>query len=88
MKSRLCSISILPLLICAPACSPTASPADLQLTRSALHDPPMVKLRQGVEYQFEEGVLMGRGQTFHSDYAYQTAFLLGQKTNWKHSPNK
>jgi hypothetical protein len=43
----------------------------------------MFKLRDGVEYQMEEGVIMGRGQVFHSDYSYRTALLLGEKTQWK-----
>jgi len=39
----------------------------------------MVSLTKGVTYHFAEGDLVGTGQFFHSDYAYQTAFLLGLK---------
>ena len=37
----------------------------------------MISLKPGVTYQFAEGDLIGTGQYFHSDYAYQQAFLLG-----------
>jgi len=39
----------------------------------------MISLNKGVTYHFAEGDLQGTGQYFHSDYAYQQAFLLGLK---------
>jgi hypothetical protein len=80
MKFNASLMWVLLLLILVPACSLPASKSDQLLNQSALHDPPMVRMKPGVEYQFAEGTLMGRGQLFHSDYSYQTAFLLGQKT--------
>lgn len=44
---------------------------------SALYDPPTVTLVDGVEYQFKEGKLQGRGQKFHSDYSYRRAIIIG-----------
>lgn len=38
------------------------------LNSSALYDPPSVTLLDGVEYQFLEGKVTGRGQKFFSQY--------------------
>jgi hypothetical protein len=46
---------------------------------SALYDPDHVTLKKGVYYSFEEGVLMGRLQKFHSQYSYQRAVIVGGK---------
>jgi hypothetical protein len=60
-----------------PSCQ--TSPSAKALNRSALYDPPMISLQRGITYRFVEGDLVGRGQFFHSDYAFQNAFLLGLK---------
>lgn len=80
MKSSVYLIFALLLLIFAPGCSLPASKSDQSLSQSALRDPPMVSLKPGQKYEFVEGALEGTGQFFHSDYSYQTAFLLGQRT--------
>jgi len=46
---------------------------------SALYDPPTVTLQEGVTYQFKEGVLVGSGQRFHSQYSYERAIIIGNK---------
>lgn len=71
-----CLPSILLLLTCGlPSCR-SASSADA-LNRSALHDPPLITLSKGRIYHFSGGDVSGDGQTYHSDYSYQCAFLLG-----------
>ena len=49
------------------------------LNKSALYDPPTITLREGVQYSFAEGLLIGRGQRFHSDYSYRRAIIIGSK---------
>lgn len=49
------------------------------LNESALYDPDHVTLKEGVYYNFEEGVLRGRLQKFHSQYSYQRAVIIGSK---------
>ena len=48
------------------------------MNRSALYDPPTVTLIEGAEYQFKEGVFVGDGQKFHSDYSYRRAIIIGK----------
>jgi hypothetical protein len=45
---------------------------------SALYDPPLVTLIEGEEYKFEEGVIIGSGQKFHSHYRYLRAISIGK----------
>jgi len=45
------------------------------LNNSALYDPPQIHLIKGREYRFEEGVLMGRGQAFHSDASFKSMIV-------------
>lgn len=49
-----------------------------QLNNSALYDPPTVTLIKGQSYHFEEGIVGGVGQKFHSDYSYLRALTIGQ----------
>ena len=49
-----------------------------RLNASALYDPPSVKLIEGRSYQFEQGVLIGRGQNFYSQYVYSRAVATGR----------
>jgi hypothetical protein len=46
------------------------------LNRSALYDPPVVTLEEGITYRFKEGDLVGAGQTFISGYSYLRNSLL------------
>jgi hypothetical protein len=48
------------------------------LNRSALYDPPTVTLIEGFEYQFKEGIFVGSGQKFHSDYSYRRAIIIAK----------
>jgi hypothetical protein len=48
------------------------------LNRSALYDPPTVTLIEGAEYQFKEGIFVGSGQKFHSDYSYRRAIIIAK----------
>jgi len=49
------------------------------LNESALYDPDHVTLKEGKSYDFEEGVLIGRLQKFHSQFSYQRAIIVGNK---------
>ncbi len=76
IESKLYWTSILLMLISGlPSCQTASSAA--ALNRSALHDPPMITLAKGTLYHFSSGDVTGDGQTYHSDYTYQLAFLLG-----------
>ena len=77
MKSRFFCLILILTTIGGPSCSLFVSKESEAFNQSALYDPPMVKLIKGKTDQFEEGVLLGRGQVFHSDYSYQNAFLFG-----------
>jgi hypothetical protein len=46
---------------------------------SALLDPDHITLKPSVKYYFVEGQLEGRGQTFHSQYSYERAIIIGNK---------
>jgi len=54
---------------------------DLPVNESALYDPETIHLLEGVEYNFAEGTLIGRGQRFHNDYSYRRAVIIGEKGN-------
>lgn len=71
------TISLLTVLL-LPSCVSNAWRNDSSLNESALLDPPTVTLIDGVTYQFKEGVLVGRGQKFHSDYSYRRAIIIGK----------
>jgi PBP1b-binding outer membrane lipoprotein LpoB len=43
---------------------------------SKLYDPPTIHLIEGTHYQFQEGMLDGRGQKFHSNASYRDAAIL------------
>lgn len=49
------------------------------LNESALYDPDHITLKEGTYYSFEEGVLVGRLQKFHSQFSYQRAIIVGSK---------
>ena len=74
LRTQLMSLLLMAVLL--PSCALNDS---LQgLNESALYDPPTVTLINGQFYQFQEGILPGRGQKFHSDYSYQRAIIIGK----------
>ena len=70
------SIPLLLMVLLLPSCASKESRD--ALNKSALYDPPTVTLIEGSEYQFKEGVIIGSGQKFHSDYSYQRAIIIGK----------
>ena len=74
LKTQLMSLLLMAVLL--PSCALNDSLRGLN--ESALYDPPTVTLIDGQFYQFEEGILPGRGQKFHSDYSYRRAIIIGK----------
>ena len=69
---------LVPLLL--TNCSWNELPNASSANASALYDPPTVTLKEGVLYSFKEGTLVGRkDHTFHSDYSYRRAVIIGGK---------
>jgi len=79
MKSTALLLTALLLPSCAWNAWPSASRESANT--SALYDPPTVTLVDGQSYQFQEGILQGRGQRFHSDYSYRRAVIIGNASN-------
>jgi hypothetical protein len=63
--------SVMVLVSCVSSGSRSA------LNESALYDPDHVTLKPGVSYDFQEGILIGHMQRFHSQYSYQRALIIG-----------
>ena len=78
MISRIKSTSLPLMAVLLPSCGSSVWGDGSGLNASALLDPPTVTLVDGVEYQFKEGKLKGRGQKFHSDYSYRRAIIIGK----------
>tara|TARA_R100000458_G_C8117082_1_gene137510 strand:- start:192 stop:488 length:297 start_codon:yes stop_codon:yes gene_type:complete len=78
--SKMKWIGLLLTVALLPSCASKGwrSASDLSATNSAIYDPPHVTLKKGVEYQFVEGVLLGRGQKFHSEWSYRRAVVIGE----------
>jgi len=78
--SKMKWIGLLLTAVLLQSCASTAwrNASGLSATNSALYDPPHVTLKKGVEYQFAEGVLVGRGQKFHSEWSYRRAVVIGE----------
>lgn len=74
MKS---TISLLTALL-LPSCVSKGYRDASALNRSALYDPPTITLIEGAEYQFKEGIFVGDGQKFHSDYSYRRAIITAK----------
>ena len=74
LKTQLMSLLLMAVLL--PSCALKGLRGDLN--ESALYDPPTVTLIDGQFYQFQEGILPGRGQKFHSDYSYRRAIIIGK----------
>jgi hypothetical protein len=75
LRTQLMSLLLTAVLL--PSCALNDSLKGLN--ESALYDPPTVTLINGQFYQFQEGILPGRGQKFHSDYSYRRAIIIGSK---------
>jgi hypothetical protein len=71
------TISLLTALL-LQSCGSSVFQNDSDLNRSSLYDPPTVTLIEGAEYQFKEGIFVGSGQKFHSDYSYRRAIIIGK----------
>ncbi len=65
------------MVVLLPSCGSNVFRNDTTLNESALYDPPHITLKEGVEYRFSEGVLIGRGQKFHSEWSYRRAVVIG-----------
>lgn len=76
MSLRTQLMSLLLTAVLLPSCALNDSLKGLN--ESALYDPPTVTLIDGQFYQFQEGILPGRGQKFHSDYSYRRAIIIGK----------
>jgi len=76
MRSTASLLMVLLLPCCGWNGSGRASSANAQA--SALFDPPTVTLMKDKVYLFEEGTIAGRGQKFHSDFAFRQAVIVGQ----------
>jgi|TARA_R110000824_G_scaffold176291_2_gene355203 hypothetical protein len=61
-----------------PSCVSSGYQDASDLNRSALYDPPTVTLIEGAEYLFKEGIFVGDGQKYHSDYSYRRAIIIGK----------
>ncbi len=74
-------IALLCLVLLLPSCESRRlqNANNERVNRSALYDPPTVTLIPGKTYQFEEGVLTGDNQRFHSEYSYLRALIIGSK---------
>lgn len=73
-------LNLLPVALLLTSCGWKSSARDRtdSINSSALYDPPSVTLKKGEQYQFEEGVLTGRGQKFFSEYRYLRAITIGK----------
>ena len=81
MHSKMKWMPLLLMAVLLPSCassgSTPASAAAAAANKSALYDPPTVTTRPGGIYEFAEGVLIGTGQKWHSDYSYRRAVIIG-----------
>ena len=78
MNWKMKSILSLLMVLLTPSCVSRGYRDASALNRSALYDPPTVTLINGAEYQFKEGIFVGSGQKFHSDYSYRRAIIIGK----------
>lgn len=77
IRSKMNLIGSLLLVMVLASCGSSGSRN--ALNESALYDPDHVTLKEGVHYNFEEGILVGRLQKFHSQFSYQRAVIIGDK---------
>tara|TARA_B100001093_G_scaffold511742_1_gene580273 strand:+ start:496 stop:786 length:291 start_codon:yes stop_codon:yes gene_type:complete len=76
LKTKLIGLPLMALLL--QSCGLSALVGGSKLNESALYDPPTITLIEGQFYQFQEGILPGRGQKFHNDYSYRRAIIIGK----------
>ena len=73
----------LPLLVMLlPNCGWNSSVSENNansVNKSNLFDPVTITMIPDQSYQFKEGVLIGAGQKWHSDYSYQRAIIIGNR---------
>jgi hypothetical protein len=72
------STALLLMALLLPSCGFFDSGKGSKGNESALYDPPSVRLIDGHDYRFEEGIVRGRGQRFHSHYSYRRAVIIGE----------
>ncbi len=74
-------IGLLYLVLLLPSCESRQlrNANNERVNRSSLYDPPTVTLIPGENYRFQEGVLTGDNQRFHSEYSYLRALIIGSK---------
>jgi hypothetical protein len=70
-------IASLTTALLLPSCVSSGFNKDSRANESALYDPPTVHLIDGHDYRFEEGLVRGRGQKFHSHYSFRQAVIVG-----------
>ena len=78
MKWKTKSTTSLLTALLLPSCGLRGYQDASALNRSALYDPPTVTLIEGTQYLFKEGIFVGDGQKFHSDYSYRRAIIIGK----------
>ena len=78
MKMRYLILLPVALLLTSCGWKSSAKERDALINISSLYDPPSVTLIKGKEYKFDEGVLIGSGQKFHSHYRYMRAIAIGK----------
>ena len=78
MSWKIKSMISLLMALLLPSCVSRGYRDASALNRSALYDPPTVTLINGAEYRFKEGIFVGSGQKFHSDYSYRRAIIIGK----------
>ena len=76
LKMKYYPLALLALLLTSCASTSLSKGKSESLNRSALYDPPVVTLQEGITYRFVEGDLVGHGQTFISSYNYLKGALL------------
>ncbi len=79
LRTRLIVLLLMVLLLPSCGWSGWRSERNATLNDSALLDPVTITMLPSIRYQFKEGVVVGRGQKFHSDYSYQRAVIIGNQ---------
>ena len=70
---------LLALLLTSCGLKSSQKESEELINRSALYDPPVVTLRKGESYQFDEGVYTPKEDAkFYSKYQYLRALTIGK----------
>jgi outer membrane biogenesis lipoprotein LolB len=81
IKSAMSYFLLVLLALLLTSCGWMSSPkgGNESINRSALYDPPVVTLRKGESYQFDEGVYTPKEDAqFYSKYQYLRALTIGK----------